>query len=329
MSSEDYAVDHRVSADDGTVHSAWDNGLDPVRTIEPGDVVRFTCRDATNEQLGPDSTVSDVAGLDIGPVHPLTGPIAIDGARPNDVLQVELLDVEHEGWGYTLVLPGEAGLGLLSDEFAEPELYVWDLEDDVGRFADGIEVPLDPFPGIMGVAPAEDGTHDTSPPRSVGGNLDVKQLTAGSTLSLPVAVDGALFSIGDCHAAQGDGEVCGTGIEAPMTVTCRFDLRSDLSVDQPQFETTGPFTPTGRDEPMYGTTGIADDLMEAARTAVRTMIDHLRDERGLGRADAYMLCSTAVDLKISEAVNAPNWVVSAHLPESIFPEARRRSTTGK
>ncbi|MBZ6494906.1 acetamidase/formamidase family protein [Natrinema longum] len=325
MSSGHDAPAYEIAADDETVHSAWDNDLDPVRTIEPGDVVRFTCRDSTGGQFGPDSTVADVADLDVDRVHTLTGPVAIDGARTGDVLEIELLAVDHRGWGYTVVLPSEAELGLLADEFPDPSLYVWEFDGDVARFANDIAVPLDPFPGVLGVAPAEDGTHETFPPRSVGGNMDIKQLTAGSTLYLPVAVDDALFSVGDGHAAQGDGEVCGTGIEAPMDVTCRFDLRSDLSIDQPQFETSGPFTSSGRDEPMYGTTGIADDLQEAARDAVRQMIDHLETERGLERNEAYMLCSVAVDLKINEVVNAPNWVVSAYLPDGIFPEDRRGS----
>ncbi|QLK27763.1 acetamidase/formamidase family protein [Natrinema zhouii] len=325
MSSEHDAPDYEITAGDETVHSAWNNGLEPVQTIEPGDTVRFTCEDSTGGQLGPDSAIADVAALDVDRVHSLTGPVAVEGARPGDVLEVELLEIDHHGWGYTLVLPGEAELGLLADEFPEPELYVWEFDGDVARFVNDIEVPLDPFPGVIGVAPAEDGTHETFPPRSVGGNVDIKQLTAGSTLYLPVAVDGALFSIGDGHAAQGDGEVCGTGIETPMTVTCRFDLRSDLSIDRPQFETTGPFTPTGRDEPMYGTTGIADDLLTATRAAVRNMIDHLHDERGLERSEAYILCSAAVDLKLNEVVNAPNWVVSAYLPERLFPAGERRS----
>jgi acetamidase/formamidase len=210
-------------------------------------------------------------------------------------------------------------LGLLPEDFEDPGLHVWDLEGDVGHFVDGIEVPLDPFPGVIGVAPSEAGEHDTLPPRASGGNMDVKHMTAGSTVYLPVEVEDALFSVGDCHAAQGDGEVCVTGIEAPMFVTARFDVRSDMDIEQPQFETRGPFTPTGRDEPMYGTTGISDDLMEATKKAVRHMIDHLHEERGLTRGEAYLLCSAAVDLKISEVVDAPNWTVSAYLPESIFP----------
>ncbi|MFC6718874.1 acetamidase/formamidase family protein [Natrialbaceae archaeon GCM10025810] len=320
----DTDVDHRISATDDAVNSSWNNDFEPILTVEPGDVVRAECRDATDGQLGPDATPADVAAVDVSRVHPLTGPIAVEGARPGDVLRVDLLEFEHEGWGYTAVLPGAAGLGLLADEFEEPAIHAWDLADDVARFVDGIEVPIDPFPGIVGVAPAEDGDHETLPPRSMGGNIDVKHLTAGSTLFLPVAVDGALFSVGDCHAAQGDGEVCGTGLEAPMTVTCRIDVESDRTIERPQFETDGPFTPTGRDERMFGTTGIDADPREAARGAVRAMIAHLRDERELTREQAYVLCSAAVDLKISEAVNGPNWVVSAYLPERIFPTDRRR-----
>jgi acetamidase/formamidase len=315
----DYDIDHRLSDADENVHSAWDNSLDPTLTVEPGDVVRFECRDAVDRQVDVQTTAADVTDISFDPVHPITGPVAVEGAEPGDVLEVELLDLQHKGWGYTAFWPGEMELGLLPEDFEDPGLHVWDLEGEVGHFVDGIEVPLDPFPGVIGVAPDEAGEHDTLPPRSVGGNMDVKHMTAGSTVYLPVEVENALFSVGDCHAAQGDGEVCVTGVEAPMFVTARFDVRSGMDIEQPQFETRGPFTPTGRDEPMYGTTGISDDLMEATKKAVRQMIDHLHEERGLSRGEAYILCSAAVDLKISEVVDAPNWTVSAYLPESIFP----------
>jgi acetamidase/formamidase len=315
----DYDIDYRLSDNDENIHSAWDNGLDPILTVEPGDVVRFECRDAVDRQVDVQTTAEDVPDISFDPVHPITGPVAVEDAQPGDVLEVELLDLQHKGWGYNAFWPGEMELGLLPEDFEDPGLHVWDLEGDVGHFVDGIEVPLDPFPGVIGVAPNETGEHDTLPPRSAGGNMDVKHMTAGSTVYLPVEVEDALFSVGDCHAAQGDGEVCVTGIEAPMFVTARFDVRSDMDIEQPQFETRGPFTPTGRDEPMYGTTGISDDLMEATKKAVRHMIDHLHEERGLSRGEAYLLCSAAVDLKISEVVDAPNWTVSAYLPESIFP----------
>ena len=318
----EHAVDHRLDDRDENVHvGVWNNDLDPVLSVAPGEVVAFECRDATNGHLDADATVEDLATMSFEG-HPLTGPVRVEGAEPGDVLAVELLALEHEGFGVTYFYPEAAEKGLLPAAFDEPGLHVWDLEGDVGRFVDGIEVPLDPFPGIAGVAPSEPGDHGTTPPRRVGGNLDVKHLTAGSTLYLPVEVAGALFSVGDCHAAQGDGEVCVTGIEAPMSVTARLSLRSDVDLEQPRFETTGPFTPAGVDGPTYGTTGLAEDLLTATRRAVRHMLDHLQGERGLTRAEAYLLCSAAVDLKVNQVVNEPTYTVSAYLPESLFPDGR-------
>ncbi|WP_411968535.1 acetamidase/formamidase family protein [Haloferax sp. YSSS75] len=318
--STDYTVVYELSDDDENIHNKWDNTLDPLVTVQSGDVVRFECRDALDRQITPDSTAEDLANASFDPVHPLTGPVAVEGAEPGDVLAIEFLDFEHKGWGYTGYMPGEMELGLLPEDFEEAGLHIWELDDDVAHFVNGIEVPLDMFPGIAGVAPAAPGAHNTLPPRDTGGNFDIKHLTKGSTLYLPVEVEGALFSTADCHAAQGDGEVCVTGIEAPMFVTARFDVLKDKSIEQPEFETTGPFTPTGSDEPMYGTTGIADDLMEATKKAVRHMISHLETDHDLTAGEAYILCSAAVDLKINEVVDAPNWTVSAYLPESIFPE---------
>jgi acetamidase/formamidase len=314
-----YEIDHHLSDDDANVHHEWDDTLDPAVRIESGDVVRFECRDALDGQIKTDSTAEEFASASFDPVHPLTGPVYVAEAEPGDVLEVELLDLETKGWGYTGFFPGEMDLGLLPEEFEEAGLHVWDIEEDVCRFVHGIEVPCRPFPGIVGNAPATGGPVDTLPPRDVGGNMDVKHMSEGSTVYLPVEVEGALFSTGDCHAAQGDGEVCVTGIEAPMFVTARFHVRKDMDIEQPQFETDGPFTPTGRDERMYATTGIDSDLMEATKKAVRHMIDHCSSKRGLTRSEAYILCSAAVDLKINEVVDAPNWTVSAYLPESIFP----------
>lgn len=315
-------IDHRLDDSDENVHlGVWNNALDPALSIESGDVVAFECRDAANGHFDADSTVADLETMSFEG-HPLTGPVCVEGAEPGDVLEVELLEFGHEGFGVSYFYPEAAGKGLLPAAFDEPGLHVWDLDGDVGRFVDGIEVPLDPFPGIVGVAPAAPGDHGSTPPRRVGGNLDIKHLTAGSTLYLPIEVAGALFSVGDCHAAQGDGEVCVTGVEAPMSVTARLSLRPKMDIEQPRFETTGPFTPTGADEPTYGTTGVAEDLEAASKLAIRQMIDHLHDERGLARAEAYILCSAAVDLKINQVVNDPAWTVSAYLPESLFPDGR-------
>jgi acetamidase/formamidase len=181
-----------------------------------------------------------------------------------------------------------------------------------------VRVPLEPFLGVMGVALAEPGEHSTIPPRASGGNMDIKQLTAGTTLYLPVFVDGALFSAGDGHAAQGDGEVCITAIETTMTATLRFSIERDRALGGPEFETTRPLSPRTNAGHHYVTTGIAPDLMDASKDAIRAMIQHLVKVRSLTREEAYVLSSVAVDLKISEVVDAPNWVVSAFLPLAIF-----------
>ena len=226
-----------------------------------------------------------------------------------------LLDLQPASWGWTALIPG---FGLLADEFPEPAIKVWSLADGWGEFKPGIRIPLDPFCGEIGLAPAAAGSFSTIPPYRHGGNMDTKHLTRGATLYLPVEVPGALFSMGDGHAAQGDGEVCGTAIETPMRATVRLTVRKDLAVDEPQFLTAGPLTPRTNTGQWYGVDGIAPDLQEAARKAIRHMIAHLQTSYGLSRAEAYMLCSVAVDLKISEIVDAPNWIVSAFLPLSIF-----------
>lgn len=168
MPDPDYTVDYDLSDADENVHHVWDNGLEPVLTVEPGEVVRFECRDALDGQVGPDSTAEDLATASFDPVHPLTGPVAVEGAEPGDVLAVELLEFEHKGWGFTGYMPGDMGLGLLPEDFPDAGLHVWDLDDDVAHFVNDIEVPLGMFSGIAGVAPEEDGEHDTLPPRDEG-----------------------------------------------------------------------------------------------------------------------------------------------------------------
>ncbi|MFB6106856.1 MAG: acetamidase/formamidase family protein [Halobacteriaceae archaeon] len=307
--------DHALAATDENVHRDWDRARDPVATVAPGDVVRFECRHANGEDLDAETTADDLDFAFRG--HRLTGPVAVEGATPGDTLAVDVLDVDHHGWGYTMVRPGDQGVGLLPESFPDAAIHHWDLDGDVGRFVDGIEVGLAPFPGCVGLAPAAEGPHSTTPPRRVGGNLDVKHLVAGSTVYLPVEVAGALLSVGDGHAAQGDGEVCVTAIEAPVTVTARVRL-AERSVDGPELETPGPFAPAGVDGRAVGTTGVADDLMAATREAVLAMVDRVTDRTDLTPTEAYMLCSVAADLKVSEVVNAPNYVVTALLPASML-----------
>jgi acetamidase/formamidase len=297
------------------VHYAWDNALPPLLEIDPGDEVTFATRDAADGYYRPDSTAEDVRRR-VFPGHPLTGPVLVRGARPGDVLEVEIREVTPGPFGWTAIMPGR---GLLPNDFAEPYLHKWDLDGrDRAVLRPGVEVPLAPFCGILGVALAEPGPHSTMPPRQNGGNMDVKQLTVGATLYLPVQVEGALFSAGDAHAAQGDGEVCLTAIEITATATLRFRLHTSFRIAEPQFRTAGPLGSRTNVGPHYATTAYGTDLLEAARNAVRYMIEYLGRAHGLAREEAFVLCSVAVDLRISEVVDAPHWIVTAFLPECVF-----------
>jgi acetamidase/formamidase len=272
--------------------------------------------DASGGQLTSTSTVADIATLDFGRVDQVNGPIAVEGAEPGDVLQVDLLEFEPADWGWTASIPG---FGLLADDFTEPAYRVTAVPGAGNRaeFLPGIRLPVVPFCGELGVAP-ETGPRSTIPPDLHGGNMDTRHLTAGATLFLPVFHSGARFSIGDGHAAQGDGEVCGTAIETPMRALVRLSVRKDLSLSAPEFLTAGgpsAEVPVGR---RYATDGIGPDLLSAARDAVRRMIDWLGREHGIASIDAYMLCSVGVDLRISEIVDAPNFVVTAHCPLAMF-----------
>jgi acetamidase/formamidase len=296
-------------------HLAWDKSITPIAFIESGETVEFSLMDASCGQIGPDSSVDTIRALDFSRVDQVNGPIYVEGAAPGDTLQIEFLSFEPAEWGWTAIIPG---FGLLADEFTEPAIHIWHLEDGWAEFVPGVRIPLAPFCGEVGLAPGQPGALSTIPPYRHGGNLDTKHLTAGSTLYLPVEASGALFSLGDGHAAQGDGEVCGTAIETPMHATVRLSVRKDYPVQAPQLVTAGPLNPHANIAPYYATTGVGPDLMEATRDAVRQMIAHLERRYGLSHTDAYMLCSVAVDLKICEVVDAPHWVVGAFLPESLF-----------
>ena len=300
-------------------HVQWDNRIPPIARVQSGDVVEFDCLDASCGQIGIDASVDSIRTLDFGRVDQVNGPIYVEGAEPGDTLEIELLDLRPAEWGWTAVIPG---FGLLADEFPDPALKIWHLHDGYAEFAPGIGIPLDPFCGELGLAPAGPDALSTIPPYRHGGNLDTKHLTAGARLFLPVEVPGALYSMGDGHAAQGDGEVCGTAIETPMRVRVRLTVRADLHVAEPQFLTAGPLAHRTNTSRYYATDGIGPDLTEATRKAVRYMIEHLQRAYSLTRADAYMLCSVAVDLKLCEVVDMPNFVVGAFLPLSIFGDNR-------
>jgi acetamidase/formamidase len=299
-------------------HLGWDNALAPVIRIGPGETIQFHPLDASGGQLTPASTVADVAGLDFSRINPVCGPVWVDGAEPGDALKITLLEFGPSGWGWTANIPG---FGLLADQFTEPALHIWKYDTTTmapAMFGPGGRVPLKPFCGTIGVAPAAPGLHSIVPPRRVGGNMDIRDLSAGSVLYLPVEVAGALFSVGDPHAAQGDGEVCGTAIESPASIAARFDLVKGGAPAFPRFTTSGPVTNHLDAKGYEVTTGIGPDFMAASRAALSGMIDLLCARHNMNPVDAYMLCSVCADLRISEIVDQPNWIVALYFPRVVL-----------
>ena len=288
-------------------HTVWDREIPPIAILTPGDEVTVDTTEASAGQLTASSAPADVAALDFNNVNPVTGPFEVHGARPGDALVVDILDVSVDSWGWTANIPG---FGLLAADFPDPHLRISTIAADRGELLPGLSVPVVPMVGTIGVAPPEPGPHAMVPPRRWGGNLDIRHIGPGARLVLPVGVDGALLSLGDAHAAMGDGEVCGTGVETNATVRIRVDLRPGEAPDTPLVHT---HPRTHRTGPALATTGIGPDLMTAAATATRALVAEVAARTDLAPVDAYLLASVAADLKISEVVDAPNWVVSAHL----------------
>jgi acetamidase/formamidase len=304
--------------DDTQPHAFWDNSHPARLRIQPGDTVVFETLEASAGQVGPDSTSEAVRALNFDLIHPLTGPVYVEGAEPGDALVVDIVSIKHKGWGWNSVIPG---FGLLAEDFTEPYLHHYKLGETTCEFRSDIQIPYEPFCGVMGVGPRESGRFNTIPPRENAGNIDIRHLTPGSRAFFPVLVPGALFSCGDCHSAQGDGEVNGTGIETKMSVTLTFNLQKGANIPELRFITTAGKKLTVADEGgYYVVTAHGPDLFKDSQQAIRYMIDYLSSEHNMTREQAYCLCGAAVDLKISEIVDAPNWIVSAYLPLSIFKE---------
>ena len=369
MTTHEIRIDRTLplAAEPGTGHNRWHPAIAPVLRCAPGDEVVLDTRDTFDGFFDRASTSKDVEVADFGLVHPLTGPVEVEGAQPGDLLVAEILEVIPQPFGFTAQVPG---FGFLRDDFPEPFLVRWDLADGVAVSDDlpGVRIPGAPFMGVIGVAPSVELLRTASareadvaarggvalppdpagavptdpaiagvalrtiPPREHGGNIDIKQVTAGTRLLLPVWVDGALFSAGDAHFAQGDGESCGTAIEMAATLRVRLDLRPGLAVEReirtPCFERLSSepafAAPPAR---YFATTGMcltadgrneSEDLTLAARNALAAMIRHLGHEYGYSPQQAYAICSVAVDLRISQTVDLPNAIVSAFLPLDIF-----------
>lgn len=350
-----------------TGHNRWHPDISPVVHCEPGDEVVLETRDALDGQVTRETTVAEVGEADLDVVHPLTGPVHIRDAEPGDLLEVEILEVEPQPYGFTVEIPG---FGFLRDYFPEPFKVDWDIADGWATSDDlpGVRIPGAPFMGTIGLAPGADRLEATIareqallerggvvlppsatgavpdtpriadkalrtiPPREQGGNVDIKQLVAGTRLLIPVDAPGALFSAGDAHFAQGDCETCGTAIEMGATLRVRFGLRKGeaaaKNIRHPQFSRDDYFAAPEYAVPrrFFATTGIpitsdganrGEDITLAAKNALLNMIDHL-SERGWSPQQAYAICSVAVDLRISQVVDLPNVLVSAFLPEDIF-----------
>jgi acetamidase/formamidase len=303
-------------------HSRWNRAFPPRLEISSGDVVHVECLDATGGQISPTSSVPDFASIDTGRVHALTGPIFVRNASPGDLLQIDLLQIKHRGWGWSGIIPN---LGLLSKRFNERHLFIWELHASTTESLQPAIVPLRPFCGVIGLAPAESGEFRTQPPSVLGGNLDVRELTAGSSLFLPIQNSGGLLSIGDVHAAQGDGEVSMTGIECPADVSIRVSLHHGLGIKGP-FLQSAPTTVSSAGE--WIVIESAADPLEAARNATDRMIDFITAGWQILPEQAYMLCSVAMNLRLSQVVNAGQITVSAALPKSILPPLSRVEVIG-
>ena len=308
--------EHTLAAE--PTHSVWDRALAPRLRIQPGDTVNIQCVDASGGQVKPGMTTAEYLTIDRTKIHALTGPIWVEGAEPGDVLQIDVLSIRHKGWGWSSVVEG---LGFLKDRFREPYLFHWQLDGDASRSLAPAVVRLRPFLGVMGVARAEDGSFRTRPPGPFGGNLDVRELCMGSRLYLPVYNNGALFSCGDGHAAQGDGEVCINGIECPLDATLGFTLHKHQPLAGPIVESC--------DRPAQGYSGDAwvivetgVDLAAAARDATHRMVDLLVSRWGMDAIHAYILCSVALSLRLSQVVNEPVYTVSGSIPKNILPDRR-------
>jgi acetamidase/formamidase len=310
-------AEHHIGLD--KFHYKWDNSLPAAVTIAPGDVVHCETNEVTSGQLNPGDPASKLGALDFDRLYPLAGPVYVEGAEPGDALEVEILTLQPGSWGWAALLPG---LGLLAADFPDPYVRYFELANrKSAELRHDIHIPIAPFCGTMGVATDEPGRHDVLPPTKGAGNIDTRHLTAGTKLYLPVFVKGAMFSAGDCHAAQGDGEVCVTGIECPMTFSLRFNVVKGGSLRPWSYHfltPAAPLQPQSDAAGYHAVCALGPDLMQNAQNAVRDTIGWLHADHGLSREDAYILCSLAGDLRISQIVDQPNFGVSFYLPLSVF-----------
>jgi acetamidase/formamidase len=295
-----------------TVHYAWDRDLAPALEIEGSGTVELDLLDSGAGQFDASSTHESLAALDLARVNPVTGPILVRGAEPGDALLVRVRELGTAGWGWSANIPG---FGLLAEDFPEPVLVHSRIGEKEVELDFGPVLPALPMIGTLGLALPEPGEHPLLPPSRHGGNMDIRQLGAGSSVLLPVGVPGALLSLGDGHAAMGDGEICGTGVETSARAVLEIELVKERPIIAPVLETPAAARRTGA---ALVTTGIGPDLHRAAKDAARSLVDETVRRTGLSAVHAYILASLTADLIVSEIVDLPNYVVSMHLPIDVL-----------
>ncbi len=373
--------------DDPNCFNRYHQEIPPVSRANPGDTIVFHTRDALDSDLTLDSNADDLAAVDLNLVHPMTGPVYIEGAKRGDVLAVTLVDIEPDEYGYTVIVPG---FGFLRDIYTKPHLVNWKLSRThaVSDQMPGVKVPYEAFMGSVGVLPGApettawlkreadlgaaggvalppeptgalptavcgpEGSHKaeclrTIPPRENGGNMDVQQMQIGTTLLLPCFIDGCGLFVGDVHYAQGDGEVSGTAIETGAVVTLVTEIRkgqgahitgpeveggAQIKAMEPSkfYQTIGlPIKNAGEviaphtyldSEKIKNLENLSEDLTLAARNALIKMIAYIQREHGLSAEQAYILASVAVDLRVGQVVDVPNYVVTAVLNLDVFDD---------
>ena len=273
--------------------------MEPIASVLPGDIFKVETNDCFFQQVL--SEEQDLKDLDYGRLNPATGPIYVEGAEPGDLLKVKIISIDVKDKGIAAVIHNG---GLLGDQVTKSIIRIINIEDNHALFQ-GVKIPISPMIGVIGVAPAkEDGEWTTDTPWKHGGNMDTKDIKAGSTLYFPVNQEGALLALGDCHALMADGEVCFTGLEIPAEVTLEVDLIKNKSVKWPLLE-TDEYT-------MVVASG--DNLDHAVYEATSNAVEYIKNSLGIEWEEAYILASLSVDLKISQLVD-PKITVRAAIPK--------------
>lgn len=301
---------------DGTnlenVHFKWTPDNKPVEFVKPDEEFRVIIPDSSTMQIEETYTTADLGKIDGTKFDGAVGPVFVEGAEPGDSIEINIKELDTGKWGWTAIIPD---FGFLANKYPET-LVIWDLIDGFGEargdFLKGVKVPLEPFLGVVGVAP-EKGDYGMIPPQHFGGNMDNRLVRAGSSLFLPVQVKGGLLSFADPHGAQGDGEVCGTAIETSAEIVVSVKLHKATGQKFPKLRSQESFT--GKELIVMG---IDPDLKTATSNAVTDMVEHLQENYSMTGAEGYALCSVAGNLRISEIVDEPNYVVSMVLPEKLL-----------